>query len=117
MREIKFRAVFYDFDGVFSHFQFWGLDYPQKGINTWVGSSNNSVHKQSEQFTGLQDKNGKDVYEGDKYKYKRERGVIEFKNGGFMCVSPDCKEDFYLKSMLFDVEIIGNIHQNSDLLK
>ncbi len=73
------------------------------------------------QFTGLQDKNGDDIYEGDilqgsetspKYSVVMEKGrwgaVYRYKgNGGFI--------DLFDKNHLF--EIIGNIHQNPELLE
>lgn len=76
------------------------------------------------QFTGLLDKNGQKIFEGDMISTDLMRGflVVEFKGGAFVFNCNDGEDDYYdhicFSDNLADVYqygvVIGNIHDNPD---
>ena len=72
-----------------------------------------------EQFTGLKDKNGKEIYEGDIVKELGEVGVIIFWAGKFVIDWKTSRKHNFSDSLFHHkevIEIIGNIHQNEELI-
>ena len=70
------------------------------------------------QFTGLVDKNGKKIFEGDKIKLTQGIGTVEwFKTQSrFMIWLP--KSNKFMRFLAgIDYEVIGNIHDNKELLQ
>ncbi len=73
-------------------------------------------------YTGLKDKNGKEIYEGDIMIYPDEpkpRNIYQIIfDGG--CFVANCRVGSYFKYMrefiLDTIEIIGNIYENKELL-
>lgn len=72
------------------------------------------------QFTGLKDKNGKEIYEGDFLKSEIHNPSIfqvEFIEGGFCCTYKDCIPtdiNHFYPSIGCQVTVIGNIYDNPE---
>ena len=111
-REIKFRAwskateKMMDWDFIKSH-----------------GNLNKLLclgHVKVMQFTGLTDKNGKEIYEGDILKCDGLRIVIQYSGcafeGRYLGPQKDLWSPIRNNNYLQWV-VIGNIHQNPELLK
>ena len=116
MREIKFRA--------------W--DKEKKimilDLNGW--SKGYSKKYELMQFTGLKDKNGKEIYEGDIIKYLPDPmplRIVEWYEYGYTCkytkpIKGILGKGFFeinsgTLSFLESCEVIGNIYENKDLIK
>ena len=71
------------------------------------------------QYTGLHDRNGREIYEGDILHdhFCNNRYVVYFDGGSFDVMSTLDKSGNYLSDVLGDIEIIGNIHDNPELMK
>ena len=88
-----------------------------------VGAEELSDHEwRFMQFTGLHDKNGKEIYEGDVVQCSfadgaSKRGEISFVDGSFDVCFYQHRD--YLKCFVVNhaIEIIGNIYENPELLK
>ncbi|EMK1230751.1 hypothetical protein V8L75_001285 [Listeria monocytogenes] len=69
------------------------------------------------QYTGLKDKNGKKIFEGDIGwdEHNECYGVVKFEEGKFLYVWENIAEDLW--EVADGIEICGNIHENLELLE
>lgn len=79
-----------------------------------------------ELWTGLRDRNGKKIYENDIITLchfaQKWIGVVRFGRNGFVITSKDENAEqggelSYFEKYFYDFEVIGNIHENPELLK
>ena len=127
MKEPKFRAWSKESN---RYCDFVTLDESGRWIG-WIKSSGvyfTTIDINLEQYTGLKDKNGKEIYEGNivKARWFRSKnarfdtsGEVKFNDGWFYIYDdPDAQDRLGVPiHNCYDMEVIGNIHENADLLE
>ena len=123
MREIKIRAWYKPYKQMC---QVESLRFDENGVYTAV-LIEESFHDRRiveadeiviEQYTGLKDMNGTDIYEGDilidDTGEPIEYWVVKFADGGFVGECAGVAESLF---ELTNLEVIGNIHENPELVE
>ena len=129
MRTIKFRAWDKDKKEIiaFSFPYFMNNHEIYKSSEGMTPFTHTDVTKKLElmQFTGLLDKNGKEIYENDlvsSVSHLPKVMQVEFIEGGF-CMTHPTLEDYpidinhFYPSIGTDLVVVGNIYENPNLIK
>lgn len=131
-REIKFRGK----DIRFGEWVYGSLVQWSDGIASII-VENNDGHDEYDvdpdtvgQYTGLKDRNGTDVWGGDIVKTPLldpifgdvlsdafDNVAISFHNGSFVVAYYNGRHKIYLQDLCDKIEVIGNIHDNPELLE
>lgn len=122
MREIRFRGIDADtaewhygdiahHDGIVSHI----CQHPADGSMRVMQLRPETIG----QYTGLKDRKGKEIFEGDIVWWRDMEpfGSVFFDDGAFKVSSPDSDSWELLIDKLIGVEVIGNIHDNPELME
>jgi hypothetical protein len=112
MRGIKFRAWHKHFKQMSNTIMTLGDTYfgfPNRSeLRYWLHATNMAVM----QFTGVKDKDGKEIYEGDIVRYGKADLQIIFEDGAFKIGGGLI---YYRRPE--EMKVIGNIYENPELLK
>lgn len=128
MREIKFRAwditlkkMMY---GIESYYDNLGEKYYPSGVNAVFGDFLNNKEQVVMQFTGILDKKGNKIWEGDlilapNFGFDPSEGddpnkilQVSFDKGSFTI-----GQDFASEFAQSEIEVFGNIYEHQELLK
>lgn len=118
-REIKFRGISKD-DKQWVYGDIYATSEVPMIVKHGIASEFNNFVVVDEdtvgQYTGIKDKNDKEIYDGDIVRYfKDELGIVKFVAGSFIIDGNTCYESFL--ELGGEIEIVGNIYENKDLLK
>ena len=122
MREIKFRGKridngewvqgYYLFNPFFNRAEIFSFDnersYVYEVDPATVG-----------QYTGLKDKNGKEICEGDIVTFNNNNFKVVYKQDRYYIgwVATDEGENCYIHIWYDDIEVLGNIYDNPEMLR
>ena len=128
MREIKFRAWFGE-EHKMIPFDELHIELENGEYTVWYSLDGDSIQDglcvedfNIMQYTGLKDKNGKEIYEGDIVNYSHPRTyemirTVTFKHGAFGIEGIYEKTHIIFGNILDShIEVIGNIYENPELL-
>ena len=116
MREIKFRAWHHGAgDPRIAGYMVNSHPFP---VKFWTNVENEPLAVEVMQYTGLKDKNGTEIYESDVIELDEIQAVITFDNGSYqMITSENQGRSQAIQERTKRFEVIGNIHENPELLE
>ena len=124
MRELKFRAWIKGYNCYADV-----LGFEQGKLFVQFQSGERAQHRlyvpiedsALEQYTSLKDRNGKEIYEGDIVNIQGIKYYVDFEHGGFWFNNDNRKwkanTPFTHFQEINETEVVGNGHENPDLLE
>lgn len=103
-----------DADGFTTDYASNGENKESYGFDNWFCVIPETVG----QYTGFEDKNGKEIYEGDVIKAESRLWQVDFKDGCFVGVDfKNVAWDELVNIGYGETEVIGNVFEDSELLE
>lgn len=114
MREIKFR-VWDKLNKEMNNIE--SINFQERRVYKDIVSYRKFNDIELMQYTGLKDKNGKEIYEGDILfeSFREEYLKVVFENGSFRAEADGYSSD--LEGYDYSCEVIGNIYENPELIE
>ena len=112
-REIKFRAWWNGSKMMGNTFTF--EDINERGLSKWVNLSTGDILMQ---YTGIKDKNGKEIYEGDIVDSGYRKHIVDWEDNQHLACSSGRISGLYFSRSCDEkeeLEVIGNIYENPEI--
>lgn len=130
MREIKFRVLikhpFKPLQKIVDYELVRAIDFKEQSITIKVDGDIFKFHFSQIEFihyTGLKDKNGCEIYEGDiveqlsERTYESVKGTVKFVDGSYVVEFLSGDNGVFLFDEVAYNEVLGNVYENPELLE